>query len=160
MPGNKVMTPQANRPLPRVAIFMAGRRRRSGGGGGKGTWPWEWFENMYDIFMHKDDAPMIKSLPGAVIISIMLTVLVSPEARSQDWNYFGACYSDDAILARDGKFFVTSCMGLGCKNDWEYGGTYRTLTDGVIEIYWRDEKGHRQSSTYTHRRLFSVKCRR
>jgi hypothetical protein len=103
---------------------------------------------------------MVKYILRAAIVVTALNIIVLPAARAQDWNYFGACYSDDVILAQNGKFF-TPCMSRGgCKNSWEYGGTYRTLTDGVIEIYWKDENGNRQSGTYTHRKLSKIKCKR
>ena len=104
--------------------------------------------------------PMIKRILTSALVAIAINVAAMPEARSQDWNYFGACYSDDIVLAQNGKFY-TPCMSRGgCTRSWEYGGTYRTLTDGVIEIFWKDENGNRQSSTYTHRRLSKVKCAR
>lgn len=104
---------------------------------------------------------MIRSMLRAAIAVAALNTIAISDALSQDWNYFGACYSDDVILAKNGKYF-NPCMGRGgeCKREWEYGGTYRTLTDGVIEVYWEDENGNRQSGTYTHRRLSKIKCSR
>jgi hypothetical protein len=103
---------------------------------------------------------MVKCTPRAVIVAAALSIIVLPEARAQDWNYFGSCYSDDVILAQNSKFFAPCMSRGGCKKSWEYGGTYRTLTDGVIEIYWKDENGNRQSGTYTHRKLSKLKCTR
>ena len=80
------------------------------------------------------------------------------KAYSQEWNYFGKCNSGDVILARDGKFYDPCMRRGGCSEPWNYKGTYRLLSDGVIEVYWRNDSGHRRSSTYTHRRLLKVKC--
>ena len=103
---------------------------------------------------------MIKSILTPVLFAIAINVAAMPEAHSQDWNYFGDCYSDDVILAQNGNFY-TPCMSRGgCTRTWEYKGTYRTLTDGVIEISWKDKNGNRTSSTYTHKRLSKVKCAR
>ena len=103
---------------------------------------------------------MVSFMLRASLVATAVIALVAQAAHSQDWNYFGACYSEDVILAQNGKYFNPCMSRGGCKRDWEYGGTYRTLTDGVIEVYWKDENGNRQSGTYTHRRLSKIKCSR
>ena len=102
---------------------------------------------------------MIKRILTPIPVAIAINVAAMPEARSQDWNYFGDCHSDDVILAQNGNFYGPCLNGRGrCTRRWKYGGTYRTLTDGVIEIFWKDKNGNRKSSTYTHKRFSKVKC--
>ena len=103
---------------------------------------------------------MAKNVIKAVVVATALNLLTISAAYPQDWNYFGDCYSDDVILAKNGKWFLPCMSRGGCKREWDYGGIYRVLSDGVIEIYWKDDNGNLQSSTYTHRRLSKVKCTR
>jgi hypothetical protein len=103
---------------------------------------------------------MIKKLIHTPVLLAGLTWLLASNANSQEWNYFGDCFSDDVILAQNGKWF-TPCMNRGgCERKWNFGGTYDKLSDGVIQIYWTDENGIRHSATMTHRRLGKAKCKR
>ena len=95
----------------------------------------------------------------AVAVLSGIFLCTSPAAFSKDWNYFGTCASDDTILAEKGKFY-TPCFGRDCTRQWFYGGTYQTITDGVIEIFWVTDDGRHLQETYTHRSLYKKKCKR
>jgi hypothetical protein len=83
--------------------------------------------------------------------------LLSPGSKASDWNYFGACKSDDVILAVDGKWY-SPCFGRGnsCPNEWVFSGSYKTLPNGNIEV---SERGSKGTSEYTHRKFIDTKCR-
>ena len=94
-----------------------------------------------------------------ILFVTSFTCLVMPAVHSTEWNYFGDCYSDDVIMAQNGKYFI-SIPCRNCRSEWKYGGTYRELADGVIQVSWKNANGSIGSSTYTHRRLSSTKCSR
>jgi len=101
----------------------------------------------------------IRSLGSWMLKKAMLpAALLASPVLAQDWNYFGDCFSDDAILAVNGTWFYP-CFGTpqSCSKPWIYGGKYSTIATGVIQI---KHSGQNTSSTYTHRSLLSAKCRR
>ena len=70
------------------------------------------------------------------------------------WNYFGECNSDDTLYAADGIYWYYENRTGPNRGGWVYGGQYRTVTKGVIQLTGK------VNSTYTHRNLSSAKCGR
>ena len=100
-----------------------------------------------------------------IIATLALAAMLSSATSvyAQEWNYFGDCASDDVILVKDGKWFSpTNCGRQECKKKWEYQGNYRTITKGVVEVYWwtpNGEEGTNHQQTYVHKSLYKNKCK-
>jgi len=61
------------------------------------------------------------------------TVVISPKAEAQQFNYFGDCNTDQMIYAKNGKWYYDNGYGTGTI-EMTYGGTYRTLSKKIIVI--------------------------
>jgi hypothetical protein len=105
---------------------------------------------------------MKRQAPMAIWIRIPMAsiaaVISVSAAQAVEWNYFGSCFSDDVILAQNGRFY-RPCDGRGCSPEWKVAGSYTVLVTKVIEARWVDGEGVQRSKTYTHRSLLPLKCK-
>ena len=84
---------------------------------------------------------------------IPLRGLSAPNAGTR-WNYFRECRSDDTLYAAGGSYWYYENRTGPDRGGYVYGGKYRTVTTGVIELAGKG------NLTYTHRSLSSAKCGR
>jgi hypothetical protein len=103
--------------------------------------------------------PQVPMAAGLHMLTASLAAVLSVcAAQAAEWNYFGGCFSDDVIIAQNGRFY-RPCDGRGCSPEWKDAGSYTILANKVIEASWVDSEGARRSATYTHRSLLPLKCK-